>query len=84
MAENLKTKGAELFTELQEGVSKLLEGISASIAFVKSIYTAINDYIMQFDTQGTVVYDSATGQTITTGDGKLDEEELEKVFIKFM
>ena len=75
-AENLKTKGAELFTELQEGVSKLLEGISASIAFVKSIYTAINDYIMQFDTQGTVVYDSATGQTITTGDGKLDEEEF--------
>jgi hypothetical protein len=75
-AEDLKTKGKELFTELQEGVSKLLEGISASIAFVKSIYTAINDYIMQFDTQGTVVYDSATGQTITTGDGKLDEEEL--------
>ena len=34
---------------------KLLEGISSSIAFVKSIYTAINDYIMSFDTQGTIM-----------------------------
>lgn len=75
-SENLKTKGKELFTQLQEGVKNLLEGISNAVVFVKSIYTAINDYIMSFDTQGTVVYDSATGQTITTGDGKIDEEEL--------
>lgn len=76
-AEDLKTRGKELFSELQEDVAKLLEGISKSIAFVKSIYTAINDYIMSFDTQGTVVYDSATGQTIVTGDGKIDEQEFD-------
>ena len=76
-SENLKTKGKELFTQLQEGVKNLLEGISNAVVFVKSIYTAINDYIMSFDTQGTVVYDSATGQTITTGDGKIDDQEFD-------
>ena len=73
--DDIKKRLEPTLVEMKLAFNNFMDAIGRSIAFVKSIYTMINDYIMSFDTQGTIVAGGPLGGTVM-GDGKLDKEEL--------
>ena len=74
--DNIKERLEPTLAEMKLAFGNFMDAIGRSITFVKSIYTMINDYIMSFDTKGTIVAGGPLKGTVM-GDGKLDMEELD-------
>jgi hypothetical protein len=75
--EYIKKVGTGAFKELKEGTILFIDGVKKMFKLISGAYTAINDYVMSFDTKGgtsTQLYGSQT--QIKKGDGILDKGEL--------
>ena len=73
--EYIKDKGFEAFENIKFYTKKFVDGVSTAMLLIKDAYNFVNDYVMQFDTQGTVV-EGGPLKGMVIGDGRLDKSEF--------
>ena len=75
--EYIKEIGVGQFKELKKNTILFIDGVKKMFKLIEGAYTAINDYVMSFDTKGGTSTQLFGSQTqIKKGDGILDKGEL--------
>ena len=71
----LVDKGIAIFEGIKTTTIAFIDGVKTVSGLIAGAYNAVQEYIMQFDTQGKVV-EAGPLKGLVVGDGTLDETEL--------
>jgi len=73
----IKEKGFEAFENIKFYTKKFIDGVSTAMLLIRDAYNFVNDYIMQFDTEGgTSTQENGSQTQIKKSDGKLNKKEF--------
>ena len=73
--EYVKEIGVGAFEKLKVNTILFIDGVKKVMGIIQGAYKAVNDYIMSFDTKGTIVKDGPL-KGLVMGDNKLDKQEF--------